>query len=103
MLLFIQHEDMSDPLLEVIDENVNFIPNVGDTLSITYSKTLRQGSILSVMGRHYYYNDCGELESIQLFVKGNLPEQDKSDWQMREEQLQEWLDSIGKKEDRVHK
>ena len=103
MLLFIQHEDMSDPLLEVIDENVNFIPNVGDTLSITYSKTLRQGSILSVTGRHYYYNDCGELESIQLFVKGNLPERDESDWQMREEQLQEWLDSIGKKKDRVYK
>ena len=103
MLLFIQHEDMSNPLLEVIDENVNFIPNVGDTLSITFHNPLRQSSPLEVTGRHYYYNDCGELESIQLFVKGNLPERDKSDWQMREERLQEWLDSIGKKKDRVHK
>lgn len=100
MKVIIQHEDMSNPLLEL--EGQKAVPNVGDTLDIYLTERSRQTSLYEVVSRHFFYQDDGEL-SVLVWVKGRLPERDEEEWKMRDEQLQEWLDSIGKKKDRVHK
>lgn len=94
MNLIIQHEDMSNPLLELEGQKV--IPNVGDTLDIYLTEKCKQTSLYKVTSRHFSYEDNGEL-SVLVWVKGNLPEQDEEEWRMRDEQLQEWLDSIEKR------
>lgn len=98
MKVIIQHEDMSSPLLELREQTV--IPNVGDTLDIFYADEMRQSSLYDVKGRHFFYDTDDGLQAVLVWVTGKLPQVDKAEWDKHRAEVDKFLESIGKKNER---
>lgn len=98
MKVIIQHEDMSNPLLELSEQTA--IPNVGDTLDIYHAGEMRQSSLYDVKSRHFFYDSEDGLQAVLVWVTGKLPDVDKAEWDKHRAEVDKFLESIGKKNER---
>jgi hypothetical protein len=94
MRVIIQHEDIASPFL--IRENAEFIPNVGDFITIVGEPNApfieEYKGIYEVTMRHCFFDEnTGESDNVLIWVKGEIPQQPPMDKVELEKHKEQWL------------